>query len=536
MIKLNEGMIKLDLVQAEKKFLAKKDFRNAFECIKNLYPDHYEVLVEFRDELTRAIRKGESQDIELLKNAYKISAKEHFEDYCIYTEWDKDDKFYTPRRKGLKRVVDALQRLADDETDILCISMPPGTGKTGIAIYFLTWLAGNNPKDGILGGSHNAAFLRGVYDECLREMVSDEYHWKEVFNRRIVRTNAQDMKIDVTELQRFSTLQFTSIGSGNAGKVRAIQLLYCDDLVEGIEEAMSPDRLDKKWQLYTTDLRQRKQGRCKELHIATRWSVRDVIGRIKEANENNKRAEFLSMPALNENGESNFDYGGSNGFSKEFYEDMRRTMDDASFKALYMNEPIEREGLLYQRSELRRFYQLPDGEPDGIIAVCDTAEGGGDDTVMPVGYIYGTDHYIYDVVCDDGLPEVTDHLCADAIVRNKVKMCQFESNAAGGRTADKVNELVKDKGWKCSISKKRTTTNKETKIIVNSAWVKEHCLFLDDSLIKPKSGYEKFINRLCTYSLKGKNKHDDVPDAMAQYSLFSENLGSATVIVGQRRF
>ena len=512
-------------------YLAAKDYKNAFECAKHLYPE-YEPLVKVRNAIIKAIEKLEFNDLKLLRNTYKLSAKEHFEDYCIFIEWDKDDKFYTPRRKGLKRVADALQRLADDKTDTLCVSLPPGVGKTGLAIYFLTWLGGKYPDKPMLGGSHNAAFLRGVYDECLRIISSDEYNFKEVFPVRVARTNAQDMKIDLETAKRFSTFQFTSVDANNAGKVRAVNLLYCDDLISGIEEALSPDRLAKKWQLYTDDLRQRKQGACKELHIATRWSVYDVIGRIQAEHGDDPRFEFIAVPALDENGKSNFDYGGDNGFTTEFYEDMKATMDDASFKALYMNEPIEREGLVYQKEDLRRFFTLPEGEPDAIIGVCDTAEGGGDDTVLPVGYVFGNDHYIYDVVCDDSLPEVTDLKCADVLYRNKVKLCQFESNAAGGRTADKVYDLALKKGWKCNVTKKRTTQNKETKILVNSPWVKEHCLFLDDSVASKE--YKTFINKLCSYSLKGKNKHDDAPDAMAQYALFAQNLGVAVVTVGKR--
>lgn len=117
--------------------------------------------------------------------------------------------------------------------------------------------------------------------------------WRDVFpGVCIARTNAQDMMIDMYKPKRFATLEFSSIGSGNAGKVRAQKLLYCDDLVSGIEEAMSRERMDKLWQLYTTDLRQRKIGECRELHIATPWSLHDPMDRLERNNENNPRAEF----------------------------------------------------------------------------------------------------------------------------------------------------------------------------------------------------------------------------------------------------
>lgn len=545
------GNIDKQLLDAEKKFFAKKDYERAYECLYYLWENSgreiYDYLFEFRLSLTDYVKRNGlviPNSMDILKKSYKLSAKDIFDDFCIFTEWNRspESKFYLPRRKGLLPVVKQLQRLEDDELDLLCISMPPGTGKTGIAIFYLCWLSGKYPDLGNLGGSHNAAFLRGLYDECLREMhPQGEYLWGELFERPVARTNAQDMKIDIQREHRFSTIQLSSIGSGNAGKVRAMKLLYLDDLIEGIEEALSEERLAKKWQLYTTDYRQRKQGNCKELHIATRWSVRDIIGRLQELYGDDPRAEFLSMPALNDEGESNFDYGGDIGFSTEFYEDIKMSMDEMSWKALYMNQPIEREGQLYNRDELRRFYELPSDEPDAIIGVCDTAEGGGDSLVLPIGYVYGSDHYIFDVVDSDALPEVTDELCVTALVKNSVKMCQFESNAAGGRTADKVSDRVKEECMKLgkrptNITKKRTTQNKETKIIVNSPWVKEHCLFLDDKKIIRGSMYDKFLNKLCSYSVSGKNKHDDEVDAVAQYALFAENLSQSAITVKRRPF
>lgn len=210
------------------------------------------------------------------------AARYDFDSYLLYVEWNRepDKKFYPPRRKALKQVVDALQKLADDKLDLLAISLPPGIGKTTLAIFYLTWLAGRVPDKPMLTGSHSNSCVRGVYDECLRIFeVDGDYLWHDVFpETQVVNTNAKDCRIDLGKRKRFETLEFTSIGTGNAGLYRAATLLYCDDLVSGIEVALSKERLDKLRETYTTDLRQRKIGDvCKELHIATRWSVHDVI-------------------------------------------------------------------------------------------------------------------------------------------------------------------------------------------------------------------------------------------------------------------
>lgn len=468
-------------------------------------------------------------------------ARYDFDSYLRFTEGDRDPekKFYIPRRKQLRPIVAALQQLADGELDLLAISVPPGAGKTTLAIFYLTWMAGRNPDEPMLTGSHSNSFVRGVYDECLRMLDKNgEYRWHQVFPEASVsNTNAKDCRIDIGKRKRFETLEFTSIGTGNAGLYRASNLLYCDDLVSGLEVALSKERLDKLWGTYTTDLRQRKIGdHCRELHIATRWSVHDVIGRLQREYEGSDRAKFITIPALDENDESNFDYKYGVGFSTEFYREQRDIMDEVSWKALYMNQPIEREGLLYHSDELRRFFELPDREPDAIVGVCDTKDRGKDYAVLPVAWIYGDDYYIGDVICDNGLPDVVDERLVNILMKNKVRMCRFESNSAGGRVAQKVADEIKERHGITKITTKFSTANKETRIISFSGWVKEHCLFLDDSRYKNNSDYGKFMNMMTSYTVSGKNKNDDTVDSLSMLADFSQTMFTGRIEVVKRPF
>ena len=515
-------------------------------CLSSIGEDN-NLAVEYLKKLSDTIEDviPKLDDIELLQKLFGLhkkvllgAAPYDFESYILYIEWDRepDKRFYPPRRKVLSQVVNALQELADDKLDLLAVSLPPGAGKSTLAIFFLTWLAGKRPNEPKLTGSHSNAFIRGVYDECLRILETNgEYLWHDVFPMvNVSSTNAKDCRIDVDKRQRFETLEFTSIGTGNAGLYRASDLLYCDDLVSGIEVALSKERLDKLWETYTTDLRQRKIGNhCKELHIATRWSVHDVIGRLESQYGNSDRAMFIVIPAMNEDDESNFDYDYGVGFTTRFYREQRDIMDDASWRALYMNEPIEREGLVYHEDELRRYFELP-GEADAIIGVCDTKDKGTDYAFLPVAYVYGNDYYIDDCICDNSLPDVVDVRLAEILLKNKVKMCRFESNSAGRRVAEKIQSDVKSRGGITNITTKFTTANKETKIIVNSAWVKEHCLFKDESMYRKNSDYGRMINMLCSYTIAGKNKHDDVPDGMAMLAEFAQSMSASKVEVFTR--
>ena len=517
------------------------------EILKTDVPLAVDCLLELSSELEKSILDSSWSDDDvrtiygLHKKVLLLAAPYHFESYLLYLENQREPekKFYPPRRKVLKQVVDALQELADDKLDLLAISLPPGSGKTTLAIFYLTWLAGRFPDEPMLTGSHSNSFVRGVYDECLRILdPNGEYLWHEVFPTvSVSNTNAKDCRIDVGKRKRFETLEFTSIGTGNAGLYRASRLLYCDDLVSGIEVALSKERLDKLWETYTTDLRQRKIGdHCKELHIATRWSVHDVIGRLETDYGDSDRAKFIVIPALDENDESNFDYAYGVGFNTKFYHEQREIMEDASWRALYMNSPIEREGLLYAENELRRYFELPDGEPDAILSVCDTKDKGKDYCAMPIVYQYGNDYYVEKIICDNSNPEIVETRLVMEMLAHKVHLSRFESNSAGGRVAQKVQEQIKEKGGKTKITTKYTTSNKETKIIVNSPFIKEHCLFKDDSVIGSDKEYRRAMQFLCSYTMAGKNKFDDIPDAFAQLSEFIQSLSGSKVEVFKRPF
>ena len=517
---------------------------DAFEAVRLLEAEDFD-LAHKANKTIRSVsakyasRTGSPDFYALNKKALLFDAPYDFDAHCRYIEWnrDPDKRFYLPRRSRLHPIAQRLQKLADGKLKLLAISLPPGVGKTTLAIFFLTWLAGRDPDKPILGGSHSNSFLRGVYDECLRIMdPKGEYLWADVFpGVGVTSTNAQDMKIDLGTPKRFTTLEFSSVGSGNAGKVRAEQLLYCDDLVDGIEAAMSRERMDKLWNLYATDLRQRKIGDCRELHIATRWSVHDVIGRLERQYEDDPEAEFIRIPALDENDESNFDYGNHAGFTTQMYHEQRDIMDDASWRALFMNEPIEREGQLYSDEELRKYFELPEGEPDAVLAVCDTKTTGSDYAFLPILYQYGQDYYLEACICDNGKEEIVEDRIAKALLAHKVQMARFESNSAGGTIARNVQKVVKAEGGRCHITTKYTTDNKQTKIIVNSPWVKEHVLFHDEKIKKDKE-YRRMYQFLTGYTMSGKNKHDDVPDGMACFAIFAQELSGGTVQVFRRKF
>ena len=478
--------------------------------------------------------------LDLNKRCLLFDAPWDFDAYCRYIEWNrpKEKRFYEPRRKKLKLVADQLQRLTDDELDMLGVSLPPGVGKSTVGIFYICWMAGRNPDKPILCGSHSNSFLRGVYDECMRILDPEgEYLWQDVFPAvKVCGTYAKDLRIDLGQPKRFQTIEMSSVGSNNAGKVRCEQLLYVDDLVAGIEQAMSRERMDKLWEQFTVDLLQRRIGNCKTLIIATRWSVHDPIGRLETANEDNPRAHFIRIPALNANDESNFDYENSVGFTTAFYRQQRDIMDDVSWNALYQQVALEREGLVFARDELRRYFQLPDQEPDAIIAVCDTKEQGLDYCVMPVVYQYGQDYYIDKFICDNGKVEVVEERIAQTLVDRGVQKCRIESNRGGTLFAQNVEKRVRELGGITNITTKWTQTNKVTRIEISSGIAKSRFLFKDESTYKEDREYMTAMKMLTSYSSVGRAKNDDVPDAISMLVDFIGSFSANKVSIVRRPF
>jgi predicted phage terminase large subunit-like protein len=473
----------------------------------------------------------------LHKRVLLEAAPYDFDCYLLYVEWERDaeKRFYLPRRGVLSPLVQAMQDMMEEKLDLLTISMPPGTGKSTLGIFFLSWVMGKFPDGQNLAAAHSGMLTRSFFDGVYQTITDPDYLWADVFpGVRLASTNTKEETIDLNKKHRFSTLTCRAINASLTGATRCDKILYADDLCSGIEEAMSKTRLDKLWASYTNDLKSRKKEGAKEIHIATRWSVHDVIGRLEQQYGSDSRARFIVLPALDEKGSSNFRYAYGVGFSKEYFEDMRLNLDDASFKALYMNEPIEREGLVYHADELRRYFELPKEAPDAIIGICDTKDKGTDYAFLPVAYMYGQNYYIHDCVCDNGLPDVVDARLSEILLRHKVKSCRFESNSAGGRVAEKIQGEIKKKNGITHITTKFTSANKETKIIVNSAWVKEHCVFKDASLYSRPSEYGKMVDMLCSYTMAGKNAHDDVPDGMAMLAEYAQSLQGSVVEVMER--
>lgn len=460
------------------------------------------------------------------------------------------ERFYEPRRNVFLQhnIIGSLQDLMDDKLDIFALSVPPGCGKSTLEDFFLSLVGGWFPNDFNLSSAHSSILTRSLYDGVL-EIINDpvEYTWHEIFpNVEIQGTNAKETTVNLERNGRFKTWTFRSIDGSLTGATRCNRFLTADDLVSGIEEALNKNRLDTLWTKVVNDLRSRRLEGCKEFYIATRWSVHDPIGKLQQLYAGNPRARFIAVPALDENGKSNFLFT-VNGFSEKYFNDAKEAMDEISYNCLYQQQPVEREGLLLPPDKLKRFFFseedvpdgcadeyiiIPDKDADAIWAVCDTKDKGTDFESLPIAYQYGDKFFFPDVVFDDTTDyDILDRKTADILIRHNPHKIRFESNNVGNRVAHNIQKMITGK-CRAEIETKPTSANKETKILVNSDYIAKHFYFLHPSQYKAKSDYGLFMANVTTYTTRAKVPHDDGIDSLAMMAEYTQNPlgGKATAM------
>lgn len=470
-----------------------------------------------------------SKLIALIDRTLLFEAPHVFDSYMIYLEKNRrpNERFYKPRRKKLKIVVDAIQELVDDELDELFIAMPPRVGKTTLIMFALTWIIGRNSELANLYSAYSDVITAAMYSGVL-EVINDAYTytWHEIFpNSKIVSTNAKDEIINIDRKKRYPSLTCRSLYGTLNGACDCNGFLVSDDLIGGIEEALNKDRLASAWFKVDNNLIPRAKEQAKKLWVGTRWSISDPAGVRMNLLENDAaystvRYRIINMPALDlVNDESNFEYDFGVGFSTEYYRQRRasfeRNNDMASWNAQYMQEPIERDGTLFCPDDMRYYNGvLPSDEPDRIFMAIDPAFGGGDFCSAPVCFQYGNDCFIPDVVFDSGDKKITQPKIVEIILRYKIQAARFEANNGGEDYQEAVEKILRSKNYRLNITSKRakTSVRKEQRIFDKAPEIREF-YFLEAN--KRTKEYNQFMNNLFAFKITGKNKNDDAPDSLA---------------------
>jgi predicted phage terminase large subunit-like protein len=465
----------------------------------------------------------------LYKRTLLFDAPYDFDSYLLYIEINRkpEERFYQPRRRILKQIVDKLQALVDDELDELFISLPPRVGKTTLLLFFVTWIIGRNSELSNLYSAYSDTITKAFYNGVL-ETIADPatYLWQDVFPKaKIVQTNSADETINIDRKKRYPSLTCRSLYGTLNGACDCNGFEISDDLIGGIEEAMNKDRLVSAWSKVDNNLLPRAKEKAKILWCGTRWSMIDPAGLRMELLLNDERFKdrrfaIINVSALDENDESNFDYDYGVGFSSEYYRQRRasfeRNNDMASWTAQYMGEPIEREGALFTPGDFRYYNgELPKGEPDRIFMAVDPAFGGGDFVASPVCFQYGDDIYVHDVVYSSEDKRTTQPLLANMAIKYDVAAMQIEANKSTESYKEGVEEELKKKDYRLNITSKPAPTDKAKyqRIFDKAPDIRENMIFRESG--KRSKEYSLFMQNVLSYKMFAKNQHDDAPDSLS---------------------
>lgn len=500
---------------------------------------------------TQSQKNKQSYDIlEKYYNLLLYEAPYILDSYIIYIEKNrpKKERFYEPRRKTLKKVVDKLQELEDGKLDELFIHMPPRVGKSQVITLAMSWHCAKDAEKSNLYVTYKEG-LGGAFLDGVMEIWTDPtYCFSDVFPKvKVADTDSKNNKVDLVRKKKYKTLSGKGLESGLNGEYDAYGWMVLDDILEGIQDVLNQDTLKRKQIILDNNVMSRKKEQCKLIHNGTIWSLHDLYSDRLDFLQNNPEAkniryDILKIPALDENDESNFDYDYGVGYTTQYYRTLRAKFEEnddmASWYAQYQQEPIERDGAVFNPEHMR-FYNgvLPEEEPYRICAACDVALGGEDFLAFAVAYMYEDGSiYIDDVVFDNSEKKITKPKVANMIIDNDVGSAFFEANQGGEGYKDEIEELLKKKGRKINLRSEYAPTNmrKAQRIWDKAGSIRE--FYFRDVGCRSQE-YRKFMTNLYSFTVTGKNKHEDAADCLASLAYFIEgNWSMAKIEVPKNPF
>lgn len=513
--------------ELEKSLAANYAFRQwLHETIKRI---EREGRIEFVGGLYKRLR-------EAFDETYLFAAPYNFNSFLIYMEINRapKERFYEPRYRQLRPIVDDLQRLYDGELGMYGLSLPQGTGKTTLGLFFLAWAMGREPHLSNFATSYSDTIAESLYDRVGNFISSPEYTYSDIFPDVFVYRNSRmNRTVDFNKMHENPTLTCRTIAGSVVGVARFDNIGYADDMVSGYEDSLNKNTMERLWGTFVSQFLGRRKENGRILLIGTRWSVYDPIGRVSDEFKDNPKAKFVAIPALDPETEtSNFHYDYDVGFSTEYYLSLRQTMDKDLWEVLYQQQSINKEGLVFPETEMRYYSKLPMGKPDAVLATCDSKGSGVDYVALAILYLYGNDVYVEDVVFNDGLPTITMPLVANKLIQHNVSRCDIESNAGGEFFALNVENLIEAANGSTTIVTFFTSSNKRIRIVTESDYIKRNFFFKNT---ENRSGeYRLFMRNVNNYLANGKVEHDDAPDCLSMASTLVKGLRSGETKVLNR--
>jgi len=268
-----------------------------------------------------------------------------------------------------KMVAKAFERVMAGELKRVIINMAPRHTKSEFASFLLpAWYLGNNPGKKVIQASHTGELSVG-FGRKVRNLVDSE-PYRKIFNT--------ELQADSKAAGRWNTSEggeYFAIGVGGAVTGKGADLLIIDD-PHSEQEAMigqyNPATYDKAYEWYTTGPRQRLQPGGAIIIVMTRWSKRDLTGRlIDKSIIDGKASEWtvIELPAILPSGEAMW----PEFWSKEELAAVKADIPVGRWNAQYMQTPTSEEGAILKRDWWQRWKEPKAPICESVLVSWDTA-------------------------------------------------------------------------------------------------------------------------------------------------------------------
>lgn len=453
-------------------------------------------------------------------------------------KWAKWDHLY--------QIADKLEKVMSGEITRLIINIAPRYGKTELAVKaFIAYGLAINPAAKFIHLSYSDD-LALDNSEAVKDLVmSDEYQI--LFPDVRLKLSSKAKKKWYTELSGgvYATSTGGQITGFGAGLVEEDQDEFLDSLTTEpqdqqendkprfggaiiIDDANKPDDADSETmrnrvnERYDSTISNRTNSRNTPIIIIQQRTHEDDLSGylIRKQGEYGKMTEegkpgvwhVLSLPSIKEDGTALCP-------QKHTIEELKALEEhnDVVFQRQHMQNPKPKAGLLFPKEDLH-FADMDNIEalkdPDFCYLPCDPANEGGDDFAAGPFKLVGNKIYVTEVLYNTDGTDFNEPAMVKLVKSNKASSVGVEGVFGWIETAKRVKAELEEIGFDGEFRVLRPRTNKHSRILNRSAFIRNNFVFRHDWAQYPQ--YAKFMRNLTAY-LKiqegGKgNKHDDAPD------------------------
>ena len=258
-----------------------------------------------------------------------------------------------------------LNRVAKGELKRLIVNMPPRHTKSEFASHlFPAFFMGRHPKAKLIQTTHTGELSIRFGRKTKNLLESDEY--AKVFP-------GVHLAADSKAAGRWESNhggEYFAAGVGGAITGRGADLLVIDD-PHSEQDALSPTVLDSHYEWYTSGPRQRLQPNGAIVLVMTRWSVKDLTGRLLEAQGKESMSdqwEIVEFPAI-----LNEKPMWGNFWDMDNLNKVKASIPLTKWNAQWMQNPTSEEGALIKREWWKKWEKDDIPELKYIIQSYDTA-------------------------------------------------------------------------------------------------------------------------------------------------------------------